>query len=289
MNPIKPDWIKIKAADTVEKKNVEQVLRRFALTTVCEEALCPNLAECFGRKTATFMILGKICTRHCTFCNIEKGEPGPPDINEPLAIAHAAHELGLSYAVITSVTRDDLPDYGAGHFVSVINTLRDRNSRLVIEVLIPDFMGSNDSIRMVMEARPHIINHNIETVPGLYPEVRPEASYKRSIDLLKRIKESDKRILTKSGIMVGLDEREDEVIAVMEDLLEAGCEILTIGQYLAPSKKHHFVAEYVHPDVFERYRETGLSLGFRWIASAPFVRSSYKALEIYEILTGTVL
>jgi len=286
MNQEKPDWIKIKLSDSDERKRVGETLRRNSLRTVCEDALCPNLYECFGRKTAAFLILGKNCTRHCTFCNIKKGAPQPVDHGEPANIAEAVAELGLAHAVITSVTRDDLPDFGAAHFADVITALRRQNDRLIIEVLIPDFKGCVESLRIVTASRPHIINHNIETVPRLYPEIRPEASYTRSLDLINQIQLSDKRIYSKSGIMLGLGERESEVVETMKDIRKAGSRILTIGQYLSPSSAHHPVAEYVHPDVFEDYREIGMAMGFEYVASAPLVRSSYYAGAIFDAIKG---
>ena len=278
----KPEWLKIKIRTNPEERAVEEILKRLALHTVCQEALCPNRMECFSSKTATFMILGRVCTRNCTFCNVESGEPSCIDADEPEKIASAVQELGLSYVVITSVTRDDLPDGGAKHFADVITSIKKRNPPTHIEVLIPDFQGSLESLKIVADAKPLIINHNVETVPGLYPEVRPSANYKRSLELLKNSKKLDASILTKSGIMLGLGEKEVDVVQVMKDLRESDCDFLTVGQYLAPSKLHHPVIEYIHPDVFEKYKKTGLELGFKFVASGPFVRSSYHAGENYH-------
>lgn len=258
------------------------MLKRLGLNTVCEEANCPNRMECFSRKTATFMILGKNCTRNCTFCNVEKNSPLPLDPGEPAHVAEAVRELGLKHAVITSVTRDDLDDGGAGHFAEVIRQVRESSSQVTIEVLIPDFKGDKRALEKVTAARPHIINHNVETVPSLYAEVRPMAVYKRSLGLLAKVKKLDSEIYTKSGIMLGLGEKEEEVLQVFRDLRDVGCDFLTAGQYLAPSKRHHPVVEYIHPDKFEHYKKQAMEMGFRHVAAAPFVRSSYRAEQAVE-------
>ena len=274
----KPEWLKITYRCGPNREETEKLLSSLSLHTVCEEANCPNLMECFNRKTATFMILGCTCTRNCTFCDVQKGRPQTVDPEEPLHVAQAVKDLSLRHVVITSVTRDDLPDGGATHFADVIKSIRDINSdKIKVEVLIPDFQGSIEALKIVADAKPAIINHNVETVPRLYPEVRPMADYRRSLELLENIKKLDSSIYSKSGIMIGLGEKEDEVIEVMKDLRKVDCDFLTIGQYLAPSKKHHPVVEYVHPDVFERYKAKGVELGFKYVASAPLVRSSYMA------------
>jgi lipoyl synthase len=273
----KPDWLKIRIQAGSNREEVFQILDRLTLHTVCEEANCPNLGECFSRKTATFMILGKFCTRNCTFCNVQKNKPTPVDPDEPVHVAQAVKELDLRHVVITSVTRDDLPDGGAGHFAGVIGEIRRLDANVAVEVLIPDFRGDKNALAMVVKAGPKIINHNVETVPRLYPEVRPMAVYMRSLELLANVKELDGGMLTKSGIMVGLGEKEDEVIDLFKNLREVGCDLLTVGQYLAPSKSHHPVMEYVHPDIFEKYKEKALKMGFMHVASAPLVRSSYLA------------
>jgi lipoic acid synthetase len=273
----KPEWLKIKIRSGEDKTAVEKLLEQLSLHTVCEEANCPNLMECFSRRTATFMILGRFCTRNCTFCNVEKGTPSKVDELEPLHVTEAVRELHLKHVVITSVTRDDLADGGAGQFAAVIRMLKNGAPGVVIEVLIPDFQGDPQALTKVISAQPEVINHNVETVPRLYPEVRPIAVYRRSLDLLRNVKRSDPKILTKSGIMVGLGEIEPEVIEVLNDLRSVNCDLLTIGQYLAPSRRHHPVAEYIHPEVFEKYRQIGLGLGFKYIASGPLVRSSYQA------------
>lgn len=281
----KPEWLRIKARNTDQVMQVRAMLRRLSLHTVCQEAACPNLIECFGRKTATFMILGSSCTRNCSFCNVTKAEPEPLDQQEPEKVAQATSELGLKHLVITSVTRDDLSDGGAGHFASVIRAVQNTCPDTVIEVLIPDFKGEESALLTIVEAGPHIINHNVETVPRLYPAVRPMALYDRSISLLKNVKQMDKDIHTKSGIMVGLGEQYDEVLCVMGDLVAVGCDLLTIGQYLAPSRDHHPVIEYIHPDLFEAYKRDGLRLGFKYIASGPLVRSSYHADRATSTIT----
>lgn len=285
MNTIvkKPEWLKIKVQNTEELAEVERILRKLSLNTVCDEANCPNKMECFSKKTATFMILGRICTRNCTFCNVSKEKPTAVDKEEPAHVAEAVKELGLRHVVITSVTRDDIPDGGAGHFAEVIRKVRSVNRDVIIEVLIPDFKGDEAALSKVVDAKPHIINHNVETVPRLYPEVRPMAVYERSIKLLENVKAMDKSIYTKSGIMLGLGEKKEEVIKVFEDLRSVDCDFLTVGQYLSPSKKHHPVVEYIHPDEFERYKEIGLNMGFKYVASGPLVRSSYQAEKAFGI------
>ncbi|AEF93290.1 Lipoyl synthase [Desulfotomaculum nigrificans CO-1-SRB] len=283
MHKRKPEWLRVRLQGAEKSQQVKDMLKRLSLHTVCEEANCPNLIECFGRKTATFMILGSVCTRNCTFCNVTKGLTQPVDPEEPAHVAEAVKELGLKHAVITSVTRDDLPDGGAGHFARVIEKLKEAG--VIVEVLIPDFQGSREALEIVIKAKPHILNHNIETVPRLYPTVRPKASYPRSLELLKNSKELDDSIFTKSGIMVGLGEQEAEVIKVMQDLREVGCDILTIGQYLAPSAKHHPVIEYIHPDIFKKYKDLAYQMGFKYVAADPLVRSSYHAADVSEVIS----
>ena len=277
MEQRKPDWLRIKSYSGTSRSDVEEILKRLSLHTVCEEANCPNMGECFSRSTATFMILGNFCTRDCTFCNVQKNEPQAVDPTEPIRVAKAVRELNLKHIVITSVTRDDLPDGGAGHFAKVIESIKELDKNVVVEVLIPDFQGSLEALSKVAEAKPEIINHNVETVPHLYSEVRPMAVYARSLELLRNVKALDGNIYSKSGIMVGLGETEHEVLDVFRDLRDVGCDFLTIGQYLAPSKKHHPVVEYIHPDLFQRYKEQALNIGFKYVASGPLVRSSYLA------------
>jgi lipoic acid synthetase len=277
METTRPEWIKVRLKGEHQLRQVKEMLDRLSLHTVCEEANCPNIAECFGRRTATFMILGRVCTRNCTFCNVTKGSVQPLDPDEPRHVAEAVKELQLRHVVVTSVTRDDLPDGGAGQFAEVINSIKALDKKVVVEVLIPDFQGDRDALKLVVDAKPEIINHNVETVPRLYPTVRPMAKYQRSLDLLRNVKEMDDSILTKSGIMLGLGERETEVIDVLKDLRNVGCDLMTIGQYLAPSKKHHPVVEYISPEVFDRYKDIGMEMGFKHVASSPLVRSSYHA------------
>ena len=250
----KPDWLRIDLNKGRSLNYVKEILSRFSLNTVCEEANCPNRMECFSKKTATFMILGSQCTRNCRFCNVTHGTPQPVDPEEPDKVAKAAAELELKHVVVTSVTRDDLPDGGARHFSRVIKAIKSLSSDTVVEVLIPDFRGSFAALETVVKAKPEVLNHNIETVPRLYPEVRPAAIYERSLELLSRVKSIDGSMLTKSGIMVGLGEKEEEVFRVFNDLRSAGCDFLTIGQYLAPSAGHYPVAEYISPEIFKMYK-----------------------------------
>lgn len=273
----KPEWLKVRAGQTQNSVEVQEILDRLSLHTVCEEANCPNMRECFSRRTATFMILGNICTRNCTFCNVQKSKPTGIDPEEPVHVAQAVKELRLKHVVITSVTRDDLPDGGAQHFSNAITEIRRLDQRVIIEVLIPDFQGDEGALAIVAAAKPNIINHNVETVPRLYSSVRPMALYERSLRLLASVKAMDSSIYTKSGIMVGLGEEEHEVLGVFKDLRSSGCDILTVGQYLSPSAKHHPIIEYIHPDIFEKYRAAGINMGFKYVASAPLVRSSYLA------------
>lgn len=275
----KPDWLKIRVQNHPNMNEVFGLLNNLSLNTVCQEAQCPNIFECFSRKTATFLIMGKVCTRNCTFCDVTKGTPTPLDSSEPLRISQAVFEMNLKYVVITSVTRDDLEDGGAQHFKMVIEKIKEKNKNTIIEALIPDFKGNIFSLMTVCSAGAKVISHNIETIPRLYSYVRPLADYNRSLDVLKKVKEIDKSIYTKSGLMVGLGEKKDEVKKALYDLRNVGCEIVTIGQYLSPSKKHFPVYEYVHPDVFEEYKDYAQEIGFMHVFSAPFVRSSYLAEE----------
>ena len=278
----KPDWLKIKIQSNSQSNGVAEMLRKLNLHTVCEEANCPNLMECFSKKTATFMILGRECTRNCTFCTVSKNAPMTVDLEEPFNIGEGVKKLGLKHVVITSVTRDDLLDGGAGHFVKVINAVKEASPTTAIEVLIPDFQGNREALLEVVKSKPKVINHNIETVKRLYPEVRPMANYERTLELLKRVKEMDPSIFSKSGLMVGLGETKEEVFELLSDLRKFGCDIVTIGQYLAPSKKHHPVIEYVTPEVFEIYKKKAEEMGFKFVASSPLVRSSYHAGEAFE-------
>jgi len=280
---MKPVWLRRKLPDQEALKKMRGLLRNHALNTVCEGALCPNQGECFARGTATFLILGKTCTRNCTFCAIPSEErPPAPDPEEPRRIAQAAAELALKHVVITSVTRDDLEDGGALHFARTVEALKQTNSQIIVEVLIPDFQGSRAALQVVVESGPDIINHNLETVPRLYPEVRPQAEYRRSLHLLQMVKEIKPGEITKSGLMLGLGEEQDEVLQVMADLRQVSCDLLTIGQYLQPSGRHHRVVRYVPPDEFEELRREGEKMGFRLVFSAPLVRSSFHAAEVFK-------
>ncbi len=278
----KPEWLKKRISSGQSYHKVLKILRKGGLHTVCEEAHCPNLGECFSQGTATFMILGDRCTRNCMFCAVRHAPPLPPDAEEPAMVAGAVRELGLRYAVITSVTRDDLPDGGAAHFAQTIRSIREGNSGTRVEVLIPDFQGSEPALRKVVEARPDVINHNLETVPRLYCDVRPQADYARSLQLIERVSKMDQMIPAKSGLMLGLGERQEEVLGVFNDLLDAGCRILTIGQYLSPSSEHHQVVRYIPPDEFSRWEKIAYKSGFTAVASGPFVRSSFHAGEIFS-------
>jgi lipoic acid synthetase len=282
-----PSWIRKRAPKEEILQKMKHLLRSLSLNTVCEEAKCPNIGECFAKKTATFMILGSRCTRNCRFCAVDKGDPLPLDLSEPENVSRAVSRLSLRYVVITSVTRDDLPDGGASQFARTIKEIRRINKDGIrIEILIPDFKGSLFSLKAVIEARPDVLNHNLETVPRLYVTVRPKADYSRSLELLRRSKEMNSRIYTKSGLMVGLGEEFGEVVEVMKDLREVGCDILTIGQYLRPSPEHLEVKEFVKPEKFKEYETIGRSLGFSCVAASPFVRSSYQAKETLEKIKG---
>lgn len=273
-------WLRRKLPDQKVLERMDSLIKKLNLHTVCDSALCPNRGECFKKGTATFMILGSICTRNCKFCAVEKGKPLPLDPEEPLHIAQAAKHLNLKHIVVTSVTRDDLPDGGAEYFTRTIVEIKKLLPKSTIEVLIPDFVGSREALQKVIDAQPEVINHNIETVVRLYKLVRPKAVYKRSLELLRQVKIRGKNIISKSGIMVGLGEEKEEVIEAMKDLREVDCDILTIGQYLKPSPHHLKVNEYIHPDKFEEYQNIGMSLGFKYVTSNPLVRSSYHAGEI---------
>jgi lipoic acid synthetase len=275
-----PEWVTNRRRDPDSIHEIKRMLRCKKLHTVCESAKCPNLGECFSRKTATFMILGNNCTRDCAFCAVDHDQPGPVDPEEPQRIMEAARELGLHHVVITSVTRDDLPDGGSRQFAACIDCLREEVDGTTIEVLTPDFQGDRGTIQCVVEAGPDIYNHNLETVQRLYPKVRSSAHYQRSLDLLFHVKWCSPNLLTKSGIMVGLGERENEVIALLRDLRDVGCDLVTIGQYLRPGKKNLAVQEYIPVEQFKRYEEIGTELGFQQIMSGPLVRSSFHAEEM---------
>ena len=277
----KPEWLKVEIGGLRYGK-VGRVLDQYALNSVCEQADCPNKSECFKNGTATFMLLGNHCTRNCTFCKVEHGLPQPADPDEPDKVAQAVAELGLRHVVVTSVTRDDLPDGGAGHFAATINSVRSHNPDTIIEVLIPDFQGNRQALQTVLDARPDILNHNVETVPELYNEIRPKAIFTRSIKLLQQTKEYVPGIFTKSGFMLGLGEEYTQVISLLKDLHIVGCDVVTIGQYLQPSLQHYPVKEYVHPDLFKKYKDIALGMGIPSVASGPLVRSSYHAEDDFK-------
>jgi lipoic acid synthetase len=287
VGPRLPAWLRKPETAFVALHEIKRELRRLELHTVCESARCPNIHECFRRGTATFMILGDRCTRGCGFCAVPKARhPAPPDPNEPAHVAQMARAMNLRHVVVTSVNRDDLPDGGAGHFAETIRAIRAALPAATIEVLTPDFLGDLDAVTTVLEARPDVFNHNVETVPRLYPRVRPQARYERSLAVLEFAARNG-GTLVKSGLMVGLGERCEEVEEVLRDLRRCGVSIVTIGQYLQPTRRNLPVAEYVPPERFEAYRETGLRLGFRAVFSGPFVRSSYMAeLVAHSALAG---
>jgi len=278
----KPPWLKKRILPFQDVQKVRSILEQTDLHTVCQEARCPNLGECFARETATFLILGRVCTRDCGFCAVERGAPGPPDEAEPQRVAQAVQKMGLHYVVITSVTRDDLPDGGASSFAKTIRAIRALNPKIKVEVLIPDFKGDQDSLKTVLKESPEILNHNIETIPRFYPRVRPLADYKRSLDLLKKSKKDCPHIPTKSGYMLGFGETREEVLELLRDLKEAGCDFLTIGQYLQPRQDRLPVIRFVPPEEFEEYKRIAERMGFRAVASGPFVRSSFHAAQMFE-------
>jgi len=276
--PTKPDWIRVKIPASPKINHIKQKLREHKLASVCEEASCPNLGECFSNGTATFMIMGEICTRRCPFCDVAHGKPKPLYENEPTELASAISEMGLSYVVITSVDRDDLKDSGAQHFANCISETRRLNPDIQVEVLVPDFRGRmNIALDILKDTPPDVFNHNLETVPRLYKQARPGADYAWSLELLKRYKALRPAVTTKSGLMLGLGETLDEVKQVMDDLFEHNIDMVTLGQYLQPSKDHLKVDRFVHPDEFEELRVYGEKLGFKHVASGPLVRSSYHA------------
>lgn len=280
-NKERPAWLKKRINLDENYQKTARILKNLELNTVCQAASCPNLGECFRDGVATFMILGNICSRNCRFCDIANGKPETIDKKEPNKIKKAVKKMNLEHVVITSVTRDDLQDGGSKHFVLVIKLLREINN-INIEVLTPDFKGDYEAIKRVVKAKPDVYNHNIETIPRLYSTIRPEAKYNRSLQLLKTVNELDNNIITKSGIMLGLGEKETEVISALQDLRNVNCDILTIGQYLQPSDQHAELKEYITPNKLKEYKNTALELGFKAVASQPFVRSSYQAQKLYQ-------
>ena len=282
----KPEWLRRRFSFKSSVTEVNDLLLDLNLHTVCQEAHCPNQSECFGNHTATFMILGAHCTRNCTFCAVAPGTLEIPDPVEPQRVAEAVSRLGLKYVVITSVTRDDLADGGASHFAATIKIIRSVASDILVEVLVPDFKGSARALATVVAAQPAVLNHNLETVPRLYPAVRPQADYQRSLQLLDEVKRLHTRATTKSGFMVGLGERQEEVSSLLRDLRNANCDLVTIGQYLRPSQDHHPVVEYIHPEIFKAYQQEAEKLGFSAVTSGPYVRSSYQAEKLYRKAKG---
>ncbi|MGU3473967.1 lipoyl synthase [Paenibacillus sp. D51F] len=282
----KPEWLKIKLSTDGNYAELKDMMRSKTLHTVCEEARCPNIYECWANRTATFMILGDICTRACRFCAVKTGLPTELDLQEPERVAEAAEQMGLRHCVVTSVARDDLSDGGAMIFAETIKAIRKRLPLCSVEVLIPDFLGKRESLQTVMDAKPDILNHNIETVERMSDRVRARAKYARSLELLKRAKEMNPDIPTKSSIMLGVGEKYEEILASMDDLRAVDCNILTLGQYLQPSSNHLAVERYVHPDEFKQLKEEGMARGFSHVESGPMVRSSYHAHEQVKSATG---
>ncbi|MGN6100005.1 MAG: lipoyl synthase [Devosia sp.] len=285
----KPDWIRVRAPGSPVYRETQAIVREHNLVTVCEEAGCPNIGECWSKKHATMMIMGEICTRACAFCNVATGLPTALDPLEPQHVAEAVAKLGLNHVVITSVDRDDLPDGGANHFAAVIRAIRAMTPETTIEVLTPDFLRKDGALEIVVEARPDVFNHNLETVPSKYLKVRPGARYFHSIRLLQRVKELDPTMFTKSGIMVGLGEERNEVLQLMDDLRSADVDFLTIGQYLQPTRKHHPVVRYVTPEEFKSYEVVGRTKGFLLVSSSPLTRSSHHAGEDFARLRAARL
>lgn len=277
-----PEYLKRGIVDTDTTRNVRTILKSKCLNTVCEAARCPNKNECYTKNTATFLIMGMVCTRNCRFCNIVGGVPINLDTEEPQHVAEAVKDLNLKYVVITSVTRDDIEDGGASHFSNVINEIRKVSPAVRIEVLTPDFEGNKNSIDTVIKASPNVFNHNIETVPELYKKARPMAKYERSIEFLKYVKEKEPKMLTKTGLMVGLGETKEQLVRVFEDLKEINCDIVTIGQYIQPSKKHLEVVRYYEPSEYDELTSIAKEIGIKHTFFSPLTRSSYKALEVFE-------
>ena len=276
--PRKPEWLKVRLSGGREFSHVRNVLADLNLHTICREARCPNIGECFGEGTATFLILGDVCTRNCRYCNVAHGAPQPPDPGEPERLAEAVRELGLKYAVMTSVTRDDLPDGGASHFAACVTELRRRCPDCGVEVLVPDFQGSPKALEQILAAAPRVINHNLEVAPSLFAALRPQGNYRISLELLRRVHaKAEGSIISKSGFMVGFGEQRPDILRLMEDLAAVQCNRLTIGQYQQPTRSHWPVAKYYHPDEFQEFREAAYAMGFRHVESGPLVRSSYRA------------
>ncbi len=280
-NQSRPPWLKTRIHCGDVFARVDNVFKKWSLNTVCRQAACPNISECYNQRTATFLILGDICTRNCAFCGVKKGTPRPLDPQEPERVAQAVKELGLYHVVVTSVTRDDLPDGGARYFARTIDEIRKINPDTIVEVLIPDLKGSKKALAIISGASPHVVGHNVETVPRLYPQVRSTANYRQSLMIIKMAKDSS-LITTKSGLMVGLGEEKEEILRTMDDLRAVGCDILTIGQYLSPTKQCFPIKRYYHPQEFEEFTREGKERGFKWIEAGPLVRSSFHAHDQWE-------
>ncbi len=278
----KPDWLKVRVPSGGGYEKMKAIVRRTKLATVCEEARCPNIAECWGGGTATVMLMGEVCTRACRFCHVKVGAPPPLDPMEPVNLALAVKEMDLEYIVVTSVNRDDRPDGGASHFASAIRELKTQSPKTTVEVLIPDFQGRQDALALVAEARPHVVAHNVETVERLSPKVRDRrATYQQSLDVLRYLKQRPEKLYTKTSIMVGLGETPEELSQAFQDCREAGVDVLTLGQYLQPSQYHLRVEKFISPDTFEEYKKVAESYGFLYVAAGPLVRSSYRAAEFF--------
>ena len=283
----KPDWLKVQYnREAVEE--VAKLMKDLKLNTVCKEANCPNLGECYKKHTATFMVMGSACTRNCRFCNVSCAKPQPLDPDEPRHLAEVAKKLSLRHVVVTQVTRDDLPDGGAAHMAAVVRAVHETCPGTTVEVLISDLKGSEDALRVVLDAKPEVLNHNVEMVSRLYHDVRPQARYERSLKVLSDSKKFAPNILTKTGFMLGLGETDDEVYALMDDIRATGCDILTISQYLQPSPQHWALQRYVTPEEFARLKDIAMEKGFKFVASSPLVRSSYRAAEAFEAAEGRV-
>ena len=278
----KPPWLKQRLPAGFICEEISTLINNAKVHTVCQEARCPNIWECFSRKTATFMIMGDHCTRNCRFCAVAHSPNHPPDPDEPFRIAGMVQNLNLDYVVITSVTRDDLPDGGASFFARTVKEIRQKVPHALVELLIPDFQGDKNALRSITEVRPDVLNHNIETVPRLYSIVRPEAIYQRSLSLLRQVVTFDSTIITKSGLMLGLGEQPEEILSTLKDLFDAGCQLVTMGQYLQPTKAHLPVERYIPPKEFDDWRNLALEMGFAEVVSGPFVRSSYHAKKLYQ-------
>ena len=284
LSPLKPEWLKIRFKSESNLKSVKDIILKNKVHTVCEEANCPNISECWSKNHATFMIMGDTCTRACTFCNVKTGKPNSLDLFEPERVAKSVSELNLTHVVITSVNRDDLKDNGLSHFLNTIKAIRKKSPRTTIEILTPDFLKNNNAAKLIGNSAPDVFNHKLETVPRLYNEVRPGARYFASLRLLNNVKLGNEKIFTKSGLMVGLGEKKEEILQVMDDLRAADVDFLTIGQYLQPTKKHHAVIDYIRPEIFDAYKDIALSKGFLLVSSSTFTRSSYHADEDFQTL-----